>query len=70
MATGGGITTGLVANIPPGWPTSSANNGGQAFVYGFDSSIKKSIHGSPDAGRSDSDSNDLGRHPAKQSDEP
>ena len=39
MSTGGGIT-GLAANIPPGWPTSSANNGGQAFVWGFDAGVK------------------------------
>jgi len=40
MSTAGAITSGSAANIPPGWPTNSATNGGQAFVWGFDAGVK------------------------------
>jgi hypothetical protein len=39
LSTGGAVT-GSVANIPPGWPTNAATNGGQAFIWGFDSVVK------------------------------
>jgi len=35
-----GLVTGLVANIPAGWPVNAATNGGQAFNWGFDTGVK------------------------------
>ena len=39
MSTSGAVT-GLAANIPAGWPTNAATNGGQAFNWGFDNASK------------------------------
>ncbi len=35
-----GTVSGLASNIPPGWPTNAATNGGQAFIWGFDAGVK------------------------------
>lgn len=40
MGTGGTLSTGTVANIPAGWPTNAATNGGQAFNWGFDTGVR------------------------------
>ncbi len=41
LGTEGGVT-GLVSNIPAGWPTNVSTNGGQAFIWGFDNGVKAS----------------------------